>query len=163
MLRLSLIESKIEQRTRERERKTRRELADLLVELEAEYTELPGLLQGLEAILCRNRATLLSKYPFKFGSYKPLYAHEDFTTYIETLLAINRKAGQLIELTSKIVKQLYVYEVRIPPRLLEELIKFRVDLNLIFKGQPNYQDAFRSYYEIISKGDFLIRELKKSL
>lgn len=160
---IAYIESEIEQHTQEREakKKTQRELADLLIELEAEYTELTGLLQGLEAIL--HRGIPLSKFPFEFGGYKQLFVDESFTRYVETLLAVNRKTAQLIELTSKILQRFYTYQVRISSRLLEELVKFRVDLNLLLKGLPNYEDAFHSYYRIISKGEFLIRELKKSL
>ena len=160
---IAYVESEIERRAQEREgkKKSQRELTDLLIELESEYTELTGLLQGLEAIL--RRGIPLSKFPFEFGGYKPLFVDEGFTRYVETVLAVNRKTGQLIELTNKILQKFYTYQVQISSRLLEELIKFRLDLNLLLKGLPNYEDAFHSYYRIISKGEFLIRELKNSV
>jgi hypothetical protein len=161
------IEYRIEKRIQEREReeRTRRELADLFMALEVEYIELAGLLKGLEVILVQgtDHAFALSELPFEFGGCRPLFTYQGYRKYDETLLAVNQKTRKLLELTSQILQRLYRYQVRIPSRLLEELVRFRDDLNSLLRGRLNYEDAFRAYYDIINKGEFLSRELRSNL
>jgi len=161
------IEYRLDQRNQEREyeEKTRRELADLFMALEVEYIELAGMLKGLEVILVQgtDHDFPLSHLQFRFGGYRPLFTYQGYKKYDETLITVNRKAGKLIDLTSQILQRLYRYQVRIPPRLLEELVRFRDELNSLLRGELNYEEAFRGYYEIITKGQFLSRELRNSL
>lgn len=149
----------------EQEKKTRQGLTDLLLSLELEFAGLTDLLENLQAILHRSmeRPSRLSEIPFEFGGYRPSLTQEAYRTYIQTLLAVNRKVGNLIEFTGKILELIYSYKFQISSQLFDELIKFRADLNLLLKSQMNYEEAFPAYYEIIKRSEILVRELKDSL
>lgn len=153
------------EKEREREEKTRRELEDLFMALEVEYIELTGLLKGLEVILIQGvkNDTSLSDHLFEFGGMKPQFTFQGYRKFDETLLSINRKTGKLIEITSQILQRLYRYQVYVPHLLIDELVKFTADLNLLLRQPLNYEDAFRAYYDILNRSQFLSRELRKCL
>ena len=94
---------------------------------------------------------------------KPQFTFQGYRKFDETLLSVNRKTGKLIEITSQILQRLYRYQVDVPPRLIDELVKFTADLNMLLRQPLNYEDAFRAYYDILNRSQFLSRELRKCL
>ncbi|RLI49975.1 MAG: hypothetical protein DRP09_20300 [Candidatus Thorarchaeota archaeon] len=164
---IAYIEYKMGQRVqmREQEEKTRRELSDLFMALEVENIELMGLLKGLEVILLKgtDHTIPLNQLPFEFGGIRPLFTYQGYRKFDETLLTINRKCGKMIELTSQILQRLYYYSLRIDKSLMENLIKFRDQLNIVLHASMSYDEAFRRYEEIIHQAQLLSRELRESL
>ena len=150
---------------REREEKTRRELADLFMALEVEHIELMGLLKGLEVILLQgtDHTIALNELRFEFGGCRPLFTYQGYRKYDEILLTINRKCGKLIELTSQILQRVYYYPLRLERKVFDRLVRFRDKLNEALHRSMSYDEAFRVYEEIIHYGQLLSRDLRGTL
>jgi hypothetical protein len=133
--------------------------------LEVENIELMGLLKGLEVILLKgtDHTIPLNQFPFEFGGIRPLFTYQGYRKFDETLLTINRKCSKMIELTSQILQRLYYYPLRIDHSLMENLVKFRDQLNIVLHASMRYDEAFRRYEEIIHQAQLLSRELRESL
>ncbi len=140
-------------------------MSDLFMALEVESIELTGLLKGLEVILLKgtDHTIPLNQLRFEFGGIKPLFTYQGYREFDETLLTINKKCSKMIELTSDILQRLYYYPLRIEHSLMENLIRFRDELNIVLHANMTYDEAFRRYEEIIHRAQLLSRELRESV
>lgn len=100
---------------------------------------------------------------FEFGGCRPLFTYQGYRKYDEILLSVNKKCGKLIEITSQVLQRLYYYPLRIDGLLYERLIKFRDRLNEAMHRDMNYDEAFRTYEEIIHLGQTVSRDLRSAL